>query len=160
MAILTQSGRVALAIAVMSQAIHLAWGAGDPAWDIAPVLEPADAKSLVAEIGRHSVTDVRYCTPSDAGSIIVPDGRFELSDTPTNYLFMRFNYDYADASTAEIRETGIFIGTKTDPKLPPGQVYFEGAQITAPGTLLMLERFTKFPRSAASRQAFEFVVMF
>jgi hypothetical protein len=38
-------------------------------------------------------------------------------------------------------------------------VYFEGDEVTTPGTLLMLERFPKFPRSAASRQAFEFVVM-
>ena len=72
---------------------------------------------------------------------------------------MRFNYDFDDASNAQIREAGIFVGTQTDPDLPPGQVYFEGDDIIAPGTLLMLERFPKFTRSAASRTAFEFVVM-
>lgn len=143
----------------MAQPIHLAWGSGATAWDATPVPEPDDATALAAEIGRHSLSEWRYCTPDPAGNIVVPDGRFADSATPTNYLFMRFNYDYDDASSATIREVGIFVGTKTDPTLPPGQSYFEGAQITAPGRLLMLERFAKFPRSSASRQAFEFVVM-
>ena len=159
MAILTISGRTALAIAVMAQPIHLAWGSGDPAWDTAPVPETTALTALTNEIGRHTVTEARYCKPAADGGIIVPNGRFAVSETPTNYIYMRFSYDYEDASTADIREVAVYLGTKTNPALPPGKVYFEGSDITAPGTLLLVERFKKFPRSAASRQAFEFVAM-
>lgn len=164
MAILTQSGRVALAIAVMAQPIHLAWGAGNPAWDTVPEVEPPSASALVAEIGRHAISEAQYVIPDPQGTIVVPVAedevqRFSVSVTPTNYIFMRFNYGYGDAPDATIREVGIFVGTQLKAGLPPGQVYFEGDDITAPGTLLMLERFSKFTRSVASRQAFEFVVM-
>lgn len=33
MALLTQSGRTALAVSLKSQSLHLAWGTGDPAWE-------------------------------------------------------------------------------------------------------------------------------
>lgn len=39
MAILTNSGRIAMTISVKTQPIHLAWGSGSAAWDTAPVPE-------------------------------------------------------------------------------------------------------------------------
>lgn len=60
MAILTRSGRTALAIALLSKPIHLAWGAGNPSWDTTPAEEPRTATALVAEAGRRALTEFRY----------------------------------------------------------------------------------------------------
>lgn len=160
MAILTNSGRVAMAESVMVRPIHLAWGSGDPDWDTTPVPENIGDYALVNEVGRRLVSVVRYCTPDANGEIVVPTGRFSESAVPTKHLYMRFNFDFFDAPTASIREVGVFIGTQTDPDLPPGQMYFEPTDIVSPGTLLVIERTDKFDRSASVRQSFEFVVTF
>lgn len=158
MAILTTSGRVALAMAVSNEPIHLAWGSGDPDWDATPVAESITETALVNEVGRRAATSVRYCEPDEAGEIIVPNGRFAESVAPTSHLFLRFNFDFADAPLASIREIGIFIGTTVVADLPPGQLYFLPADVVTPGTLLALERIPKITRSAAVRQSFEFVL--
>lgn len=160
MAILTNSGRTALAKLVMSSPVHMAWGTGDPDWDTDPVPEEITDTELVNEIGRRAVSVIRYCTPAEDGSIIVPTGRFEESAEPTKHLYMRFNFDFDNAPTATIREVGVYIGTVTNPELPPGQMYFEPGDIIDPGTLLVIERVSKVERSPSVRQSFEFVITF
>lgn len=158
MAILTTSGRTALAAAAVAQPLHLAWGTGSASWDATPVAEPVTATALVAEVGRRASTFVGYCTPSTTGDIIVPTGRFASSDTPTNNIYLRFNFDFSDAPTATIREAAVFMGTTTVSGLPAGQKYFLPAQIQSQGILLAIERFPKIVRSATVRQSFEFVL--
>lgn len=160
MAILTNSGRIAMAMSVKAQPIHMAWGSGSAAWDTTPVPESIEATGLLAEVGRRTATYVQYCQPNPSGSIIVPTGRFEETLTPTKHLYMRFAFDFTDAPAAVIRELAVFVGTQTKPSLPPGQMYFEPADVLNPGTLLLIERIQKFERSAAVRQTFEFVVTF
>lgn len=160
MAILTNSGRVAMAMSVKAQPIHLAWGSGDAAWDTTPVPESIDSTALLAEIGRRKATYVAYCEQDVAGEIIVPTGRFAESATPTKHLYMRFAFDFTDAPTSTIRELAVMVGTLTNPALPAGQMYFEPADVTDAGTLLVIEHIPKFDRSASVRQTFEFVVTF
>lgn len=160
MAILTNSGRIAMAESIMARPLHLAWGSGDPNWDATPVPVQVTDSDLVDEVGRRLVSQVRYCEPDANGEIIVPTGRFREVPHPTRHLYMRFNFDFFDAPTATIREVAVFVGTKTDPSLPPGQAYFEPSQVKEPGTLLVIERTPKFERSASVRQSFEFVVTF
>lgn len=155
MSILTYSGRVAIAKAIANESIFLAWGVGDPSWDDTPVVEDIAADSLYAEIGRRRASVVGYCLPDEAGEIVTTDGRFAQSVDPTRYLFFRFAFDYADAADANIRELGVFLGTEVNPELPPGQMYYTPSQLTATGTLLLLEHITKYPRSQSSRIVYE-----
>ena len=170
MAILTATGRVAIAKAIAAQPIHLGWGSGDPDWDTDGVpAEPIAAETLVAEIGRRAATSVQYVTPDDNGEIIVPvfgpaaanagQRRFAISPTPTNNLFMRFNFNFEDAPASIIRELAVFIGTVPIAGLPPGQLYFTPAEIADAGTMLALEYLReRIIRSPNSRQSFEFVL--
>lgn len=158
MAILTTSGRTALAIALANETLHLAWGSGDLAWDEEPVPEPVGDTALVAEVGRRASTVVQFCVPDEAGDIVVPTGRFQLQEEPSNNLYLRFNFDFTDAETSVIREAAIFMGTEKVPGLPPGQLYFVPSEIANPGTLIALERFPAIIRSGAVRQSFEFVL--
>lgn len=160
MAILTKSGRNAMAAAIKAQAIHLAWGAGDPAWDFTSVPEPITATALIDEVGRRSVTQAQFCLPDAQGEIIVPEGRFTASADPTNYLYFRFLFDYEDAPAAVIREIGVFVGTVVSPEVPDGQDYISPAQVIDPGQLLTLERIGKINRSETVRQQFEQVIQF
>lgn len=160
MAILTNSGRIALAKLVMESPVHLAWGSGDPDWDGDPVPESISDDALVNEVGRRKVSTLRYCEPDAGGSIIVPTGRYEESLEPTKHIYARFNYDFTDAPAATIREVAVFIGTQVSDGLPSGQMYFDLGEIEDPGTLLVIERITRFDRSPSVRQSFEFVMTF
>lgn len=158
MAVLLTDGRVAMVESLTTRPIYMAWGAGLPLWDTAPEPEPIYVKTLVAEIGRRKLTSWRYCTPDPAGEIAVPEGRFRESTEPTNHLYLRFAFDFADGAGASLREVGVFVGGQTDVNLPPGQLYFTPDQVVDPGRMLLLERIPKLDRLASVRQTFEFVI--
>jgi|APHig6443717497_1056834.scaffolds.fasta_scaffold00063_51 hypothetical protein len=158
MAILTTSGRTAIAVALAAQPIHLAWGTGDSAWDAAPEAEPTAATALVNELGRRAVSALKYCTPDPAGEIDVPTGRYRETAEPSNHLYVRFNFEYADASAAKIRELGVFSGAAPKSGLPPGQTYFAPTELEKAGTLLALQRIPAITRSPSTRQSFELVL--
>lgn len=158
MSIVTNSGKAAIASAIINETYHLAWGSGDPDWDDNPVEETVDETALVNEIGRRKASVVSYCIPDDQGDIVTLQGRFRETQEPAPFVFFRFAFDYSDAPTAEIRELAVFMGTTTDPELPPGQMYFEPADIVDPGTLMLLERIDRTPRSPNARVTFEQVL--
>ncbi|EAM6792309.1 hypothetical protein E0G74_00945 [Salmonella enterica] len=161
MAILTESGRAAVATAIMAQPIHLAWGSGDPSWDNLPSGQPENAgtTALVAELGRRTAVPPSYCIPKTGGSIVVSQGQFEFSTTPTKYLYLRFAFDFKDAAQATIRELGVFVGSKVvaSPKVAN---YYEPSEVTDPGQLLVLENINRLVRSQQIQQQFEFVIQF
>jgi hypothetical protein len=167
MAILTQSGRAAMAAAIANEAIHLAWGTGDPEWDTEPALETATAVALFNEIGRRKATLVQFVVEDEDGAITTTDvddpslqNSFSPSpeNAPTNHLYLLFNFDFGDAPASTIRETGVFLGTETDPELPAGQRYFTPEEIVKPGILLAIEHLAAFNRSPSVRQTFELII--
>ena len=161
MAVLQDAGRTALAIAVASQPIHLAWGHGDAAWDAAPAPEPSNATALVAEVGRRLATFVGYCEPDPAGEIELPGGsKFTVVPGPTRFVYVRFVFNFEDAAGETLRELGVFLGAVPVGGLPAGQRYFTAAQVAQPGRLYTLERIPKLTRNGAVRQTFEYVLPF
>lgn len=160
MAILTDSGRAAVATAILAQTIHLAWGNGNVSWDATPAPESPTTSVLLAEVGRRKVTQALYCKPDPAGELVVTEGRFTVSNTPTKYLYLRFAFDFEDASDQTIRELAIFVGTVAKATVPTNQSYLLPADIETPGQMLVLEYIQKLVRSPQVRQQFEFVVQF
>jgi hypothetical protein len=160
MSILTRSGRTAIAQSIKSQPLHLAWGSGG-SWTTTVPPENADATALLAEVGRRTVTQCEYVTPDNSGDIeIIGAGKFSISSTPTNMLWAMTRFDFGDASTATIREIGLFVGTVVQSGLPSGQRYFTPSQITSSGTLLQLENLAAIYRSPSERQTFEMLIIF
>lgn len=161
MAVLQDAGRTALAMAVASQPIHLAWGRGAPTWDAAPEPEPANTTALVEEVGRRLATFVGYCEPDAAGEIELPSGaKFTVVPGPTRWVYVRFVFNFEDAEGETLRELGVFLGAQPVAGLPAGQRYYTPAQIAQPGRIYTLERIAKFTRNGAVRQTFEYVLPF
>ena len=166
MAILTKSGRSAIAQSIKNQQIHLAWGEGSELWEKtdesieSPLSEDILSTGLVKETGRRLADEVLFVEGDDDGELVTPTGRFRAIDHPTNNLYLRFTFDFGDASNKTIRELGVFIGTKTKPELPTGQRYFELNDITDSGILLLLERTVPLIRTPATRESFSFVITF
>lgn len=158
MAVLTTPGRVAMAQAIKARPLFLAWGTGDEAWDDAPMGESIAATALTAEIGRVAVSVTGYATPDELGIIEVPTGTFSLSESPTNHLYLRFDFGFADAADQVIREAGVFVDATVVDGLPAGQRYFEPDEVDDPGALLAIEHFPAVVRSPLIRQQFEFVL--
>jgi hypothetical protein len=161
-----------MATAVKEQPLHIAWGSGDPDWDDLddedlPGL--VDATSLVNEIGRRIPASVGFVLPDEEGPILIPIGtdgqgnvtynRYVQSVEPTAYLYVRCNFENADASDSVIREMALFGGTVVKSGLPPGLEYFTPAQIDDPGFVVAAEIIRpKFERSPSVRESYEFVL--
>lgn len=84
------------------------------------------------EVGRRKVTQTLFCSPDPTGEIVVSEGRFTVSQVPTNYLYLRFAFDFLDAQDATIRELGVFIGTQAKSTTPAGQDYLLPEDIEDP----------------------------
>lgn len=160
MPVLTQSGRIALAKAMSEQVLHLAWGTGDGAWTTNVPAESTSAVALLNELGRRTVSEVAFVVPDAGGDITVPGGVFSRSVTPTNRLYVRTTFDYADESSAQIRECAIYADSVPIEGLPVGQKYFTPAQIEDEGRIVHLENFQPIYRSPAIRESFETVIVF
>lgn len=158
MSIFVQSAATAVAQAVKAAGVWVAWGNGDPGWDAAPVPEPVDASALVAERGRRRSSVIDYVVPDASGDIVLPQGSFSISPTPTNQLYIRTNFAATEEVGQSIREAAVFIGTTLVGGLPVGQDYFVPANIATPGTMLILERFAKINRTSSFSVALEFVL--
>ena len=85
--------------------------------------------------------------------------RYAQTDEPTPFLYVRCNFDNADAQNSTIREMALFGGTETNAELPPGQEYFTPDQITFPGFMVAAEIIVPcFARSPSVRESYEFVL--
>jgi hypothetical protein len=169
-ATLTNAGLAALAAAVKSRPLHIAWGSGSQEWDSDPSSKPSlvNATALVHELGRRTVRQCSFCTPDENGDIVAPTGvnpdgtlvtaRYALSETPTPYLYVMASFDYAEASEATIRECGLFMDTVVSSSCPEGQRYFTPGEVSDPGFLVLAQIFdTPIARSSSMRQSIEFV---
>lgn len=159
-AVLTTSGRIAIATAIKARTAHLAWGAGDAGWGNTPPAPPANATALLDEVARRKATLVDYCAPDANGAISVPEGKFAVSATPTNSLYFKFHFEFEEAVGSTIREQAIFLDTVAAGGVPSGQFYLLPAEVAQPGTLLVIERRAPIVREITTRQLFEFVVTF
>lgn len=159
MPILTNSARVVIAESIALRPVHLAWGSGDGSW-VNPPGEPIGATSLLSEVGRKKVTVKGFVVSDPAGPVVTPDGRWSISDVPTNNLYLSTQFDFQDAPSDIIREIGVFVGTVTDPALPPGQTYFLPSQVVSPGRLLHMEYRQPIYRSPTNTAQFETVITF
>lgn len=156
--ILTTSGRIGLAASVKDRVAHLAWGTGDPAWGNTPPPPAVSATALVAEIGRRQATSVDYCQPTPGGPIVLPDGEFAISATPTNHLHFRFFFDFEEGLGSVIRERAIFLDTVKAQEVPSGKFYLTPNEVADPGRLLTIARTAPIVREITTRQLFEIVV--
>ncbi len=160
MAILTKSGRIAMAKAIAGLPIFMCWGQGGPGWEEEPPAELVTAAALLDVVGYRAAASVQFCETATDGEISIPSGRFTVSQEPTNHLYLRFVFDFEDAEGKTIREIGVMTGTTTIPDLPEGQHYFLPEQVQSAGDLLLLEHRKPLYREIGVRETFEFVVTF
>jgi hypothetical protein len=161
MATLVTTGRAGLAASVAARNIFLGVGAGDSDWDAdGTPAESIGTSALMTPVGFRKAAQVSFVLPNAQGGIVLPSGRYEVSQSQTNYLYLRFTLDFENASTATIRETGILLDTVVNPALPPGQMFFSASEVTNPGTLYLLEHVPAIIRTPATRETFEFVLTF
>lgn len=161
MATLTTDGRAGLAAAVKARQIFLGLGAGNASWDDdGTPPESIGSSALASAVGYRKTTQANFVLPAAQGAIVLPNGRYDISEEQTNYLYLRFTLDFVDASTSTIRETGIFLDTVTNSGLPVGQMFFAPNEIADPGTLYLIEHVPAIIRTPATRETFEFVLTF
>ena len=108
-------------------------------------------QALVAEVGRVPVSSVLYILPFDeaedpeANFILVEGAKYALMADPTRMLLFQGHLNASDGVGEPIREYGLFSRCAVDPELPPGQVYFEGEEVTEPGTYVIAKHRSPVP---------------
>ncbi len=78
MAILTTSGRAALAAAIKAQTLHLALGEGDPLWDTTKAISTPFDEAGVIELGFSHLADIRV-TSLDEQTEYLLDGDYSAN---------------------------------------------------------------------------------
>ena len=161
MATLTTSGRAGLAASVKDRSIYIGIGSGQSAWDGGNTpAESTTSTALTTAVGYRLTSQKDFVVADVAGSISLPSGRFEISATQTNQLYLRFTLDFADASSDTIRETAVFLDSTPNTGLPAGQVFFEPGDMNDVGSLYLIEHVPAIIRTSATRETFEFVLTF
>lgn len=159
-AVLVNDGRVLLAEAIKNRPSFLGLGTGEAAWSDDPPPPPASLLELVTPVGYKAAKQVSYVTPDEAGEIVLPTGKYNYSETPTNYLYYKFDLDYADGGTSDLREWHVYVDAATVVDLPVAQTWFTPEQMQVRGRLLLAERRKPMPFDSTVRAVFEFVVIF
>lgn len=158
MAILTLSGRAAVAALIKAGPLYLAWGTGSPAWDTVPVAPVASDSALVAELGRRLVETISFCVADAGGTIEFPDGaKYSTTADPTGYLYIRVTFGFTDEPTGTIREVALYQGT-VPATGHESDKYLAAANVQTPGLLMTLDRVPKIVRSSSNREIFELVL--
>lgn len=108
-------------------------------------------QTLASEVGRVPVTAVHYIMPFDEADdpevnyVILEGAKYALSAEPARMLLFQAHLNASDGVGDPIREYALFSRCAVDPELPPGQVYFEAADITSPGVMVIAKNRTPVP---------------
>lgn len=78
MAILTTSGRAALAAAIKEQTLHLALGEGDPLWDTTKEVSAVFNNADPINLGHQHLADIRVTSP-DGQTVYVLDADYSAN---------------------------------------------------------------------------------
>lgn len=158
MAILTLSGRAAIASIIKNESLYLAWGTGNADWDITPVTPTADDDDLEAELGRRMVQNISFCEADPGGAIEFPGGdKYSTTTDPTGMLYIRVVFAFDDEPAATIRETALFQGT-VPATGHESDLYLAAANVQTKGLLMTLDRIPKIVRSSGNREIFEMIL--
>lgn len=157
MAVLTESGRIAVASILASQPVHLAWGAGSVLWDVTPTQPSVNDTGLVAELGRMHATAIQYALPSDTGDVELPEGRYAISTNPTKYLLLTFASSFGTGNGESVRELGVYFGATLKAGIEATE-YLTPDQLETTGAMLVVERVAVFKRESNTRQKFTYLV--
>lgn len=161
MATLTDSGRAALAEALKGENLYLGLSSGKVTWDSADTFE-AETRALTDitnAICFVKITDKQFVSSNNQGSIILPQGRFEISNVATPNLYLKASLNFTEATTAVIREVAVFKDIVLNNTVTEGQTFFDTSHVTSHGQLVFIDRQTSpINRSAGRRETFEFVI--
>ena len=108
-------------------------------------------QTLVAEVGRVPVTAIHFIVPFDeatdpeANYVIVEGAKYALMSTPARMLLFMAHLNASDGVGGPIREYALFSRCAVNPALPPGQVYFDAADIAEPGVMVISKHRTPVP---------------
>ena len=155
MAILTYSARTLLVKYLIAHPLYLGIGRGRKIWDTVPEAPNYEDTELISAIGYKKLTRSFFVREDDNGEIDLPGGHYySASDVPTRHACLEFQFRFGEALNEEIREMGIFADPIIKSGLPSTQTYFTPDQITAKGTLIMLEHFESPDTFTANKKGY------
>lgn len=161
MATLTDSGRAALVESLLNENLYVGLATGLETWDDPETFqaESREITDITNAICFIKINDKQFVSANEQGSIILPQGRFEISNTPTPNMYLKASLNFTEAPTAIIREVAVFKDIQLKESVLPGQIFFTTADVQSHGHLIFIDRqTTPINRSAGRRETFEFVI--
>lgn len=159
--VLTEIGHIKLSESMFINEYRLAWGTVPPlnAWTDNPPPEDLTDISLTQEVGRIKSQVKEYVIPDTQGVIEVDGINWSISQTPTKFIYLKFQFDQTHNSSDFIHQLGLF----TDTVVQVGDEaleYTQPSSVTNDGQMILLENQPVLIRNSATKEAYEFVITF
>lgn len=134
-------------------------GTSYEAWTDSPATVNLSHSRLVKEVGRRKVLYKKYVVADPNGIIETASGKWTESSTPTNYVYLRVNFEQTDAYDQLIYQRGLFVGTEPTAEYATVN-YLIPSMISNPGTMLGLSNIPQLIRDPLTRETVEIVLKF
>ena len=158
--VLAEIGHQELARSMKNNIFSLAWGTvaqGDE-WDVPPPVD-LSAESLIAEVGRTKELVKEYVVQDENGAIEVGNQKWNISTTPTKYLYLKFVFSQSQNSGDDIYQAGLFINTVPVPG-KENETYLLPSDVQEPGKMLFIENMRVIHRNDVTKEIFEYIITF
>jgi hypothetical protein len=159
--VLTESGHVQLAKSMFNEDFRFAWGTldSDEEWGNNPPPEDINDTQLKIEVGRIKSQVKEYVIPDEDGVIEVDNMKWSISESPTKYIYLKFVFDQSHNANDTIYQLGIFTNTVPEPDNVDDE-YLQPSQIADFGDLIYLRNQPALVRNSATRESYEFVIVY
>lgn len=125
---------------------------------VKPATPSLSAITLVNELGRKEIFNKQFVVANTQGEIIVPGGRYSLSNVPTPYLFLSCTLLEPELSTALIKEIGVYVNPTFFVNPINGEALFAPDEFSDLGKLMTLRHYTAIQRNEGARETFQYVI--
>lgn len=159
----TKAARIRMARLVKeSGSVFLGLGAGQVGWGDNPPNTVPGATAMVAPLCYRKILVCEYAELDNVnGDIVMPNGdKYKITLTPTDTLYFRGVVELDEGAAFTYREMAVFFETTTQAGLPGGQLFFTPAQVTNPGTMVLIQNRTPVLRNAETRETFHAIATF
>ncbi len=159
--LLTETGHVKLATEMFDEDYRLGWGTLPLAdeWGQNPIPEDLNSIIIISEVGRIKSQVKTFVYPLSTGIIDVDGIKWEVSPTPTKFIYLKFVFQQTMNSGDDIFQVGVFTNTVPAVGFEAAE-YLQPSQILETGNLVLLENQPVVYRNDATKEIFEFVLTF
>jgi hypothetical protein len=131
-------------------------------WELheVPPVPDFETKDMLQERGRRRASTIAYVKEDPVGEIGWGSTFWSITTENTMHLYLKFAFSPDEAVDATVRQIGIFLGTKVQDLIPPGQFFLQPQDIKEKGILFWLQNVEPRVFSPFQKETMEYILTF